>query len=53
MGFNDSPSSVSSYSTRGRHLSVNHVALNLRFNTANIEATLEKPSNDHLPDFQS
>lgn len=34
-------------------IGVNHVALNLRFNEANIEHTLERLGKDLLPDFQA
>lgn len=30
---------------------MNHVALNLRFNQADIEATMKRLANDILPDF--
>ena len=30
---------------------INHVALNLRFNQANIETTLKRLADDLLPDF--
>lgn len=33
-------------------IGINHVALNLRFNRASIEDTLERLSNEVLPDFQ-
>ena len=33
------------------HVGVNHVALNLRFNKANIEKTLELLARDILPEF--
>ena len=34
-------------------IGVNHVALNLRFNTANIETTLERLADDILPEFSA
>ena len=39
------------YLTERRAIGVNHVALNLRFNRADIEATLHRLAHELLPDF--
>ncbi|GAA0783737.1 LLM class oxidoreductase [Roseibium denhamense] len=51
LGFQSDTSFLRNYLRDIKDLGVNHVALNLRFNQAPIDATLKQLSDDLLPDF--
>ncbi|MEM6656960.1 MAG: LLM class oxidoreductase [Pseudomonadota bacterium] len=51
LGFQAGTGFLRRYLTEIRDLGINHVALNLRFNTAPIDATLKRLADDLLPDF--
>ncbi|MEM8975084.1 MAG: LLM class oxidoreductase [Pseudomonadota bacterium] len=51
LGFRSGTQALKTYLTSLEDIGINHVALNLRFNTANIETTLQRLSDDVLPDF--
>jgi len=52
LGFRLGINALRSYLKGLEAIGVNHVALNLRFNHANIETTLNRLSEELLPDFQ-
>ncbi|MEM9440038.1 MAG: LLM class oxidoreductase [Pseudomonadota bacterium] len=51
LGFQSGVSFLRTYLRDLQALGVNHVALNLRFNHADIEATLQRLTDEVLPDF--
>ncbi|MEM1007185.1 MAG: LLM class flavin-dependent oxidoreductase, partial [Pseudomonadota bacterium] len=51
LGFQAGTGFLRRYLTEIRDLGINHVALNLRFNTAPIDTTLKRLADDLLPDF--
>ena len=51
LGFQSGTDALARYLREIKTLGVNHVALNLRFNQAPIERTLEHLANAVLPDF--
>ena len=51
LGFRSGTNFLRSYLQEIERLGINHVALNLRFNQADIEATLKRLSVELLPDF--
>jgi luciferase-type oxidoreductase len=53
LGFRSGVNYLRDYLSSLEKIGVNHVAINLRFNQANIEATLERLSDKILPDFPS
>ncbi len=53
LGFRLGINYLTDYLDKLRSIGVNHLALNLRFNTMNIEKTLEAISKDVLPEFHS
>lgn len=53
LGFRSGLGFLRSYLQEVRSVGINHVALNLRFNTADVEATLERLATGLLPDFGS
>ena len=52
LGFRLGSRQLSAHLRSLRDVGVNHVALNLRFNRADVEATLRRLSVDVLPEFQ-
>ncbi|WP_146346642.1 LLM class oxidoreductase [Falsiphaeobacter marinintestinus] len=53
LGFQSGTDYLRRYLSQVRDLGINHVALNLRFNEAKIEATLQRLAADILPEFTS
>ena len=51
LGFQSGVGALRAYLTNLRDLGVNHVALNLRFNQADVEDTLHRVADALLPDF--
>ena len=51
LGFQSGVSFLRAYLRDLQTLGINHVALNLRFNRADIEITLRRLADDLLPDF--
>lgn len=51
LGFRLGMSHLRDYLTSLENIGINHVALNLRFNQANVEDTLKRLSDELLPDF--
>lgn len=51
LGFHLGTASLRTYLKSLEAIGVNHVALNLRFNTADIESTLKRLADELLPDF--
>lgn len=51
LGFRLGAQHLQAYLKSLEEIGVNHVALNLRFNRADIETTLKRLANDILPDF--
>ena len=51
LGFRLGANHLRTYLKSLEEIGVNHVALNLRFNQADIETTLKRLANDILPDF--
>ena len=51
LGFQSGTSFLRQYLREIETLGINHVALNMRFNSAPIETTLKRLANDLLPDF--
>lgn len=52
LGLHLGINSLRDYLKSRKQIGVNHVALNLRFNNSNIEKTLQKLSNELLPEFR-
>ncbi|WP_090112442.1 hypothetical protein [Limimaricola pyoseonensis] len=52
-GFRSDTEHLRRYLTEIRDLGINHVALNLRFNGADIEDTMQRLADEILPDFHS
>ena len=52
VGFRLGARHLRAYLGSRRDIGVNHVALNLRFNRADVERTLKRLAEDILPDFQ-
>ena len=53
LGFQSGIDYLKAYLVALETIGVNHVAINLRFNQADIETTLKRLANDLLPDFAS
>lgn len=53
LGFRSGTAFLRRYLTELRMLGINHVALNLRFNEADIEETLHRLADDILPEFNN
>ncbi|MBS8259323.1 LLM class oxidoreductase [Roseibium polysiphoniae] len=53
LGFRSGTKFLRQYLNEIQALGVNHVALNLRFNTAGIETTMKRLADEILPDFSS
>ncbi|MEP4032339.1 LLM class oxidoreductase [Roseibium polysiphoniae] len=53
LGFRSGTRFLRQYLNEIQALGINHVALNLRFNTANIETTMKRLADEILPDFSS
>lgn len=51
LGFRSGVNFLSQYLKSLREIGINHVGLNLRFNQADIEATLKRLATDILPEF--
>lgn len=51
LGFSSGTAFLRSYLAEVRDLGINHVALNLRFNSANVEDTMKRLADDLLPGF--
>ena len=51
LGFSSGVNALRSYLRELQHIGINHVALNLRFNRADIVPTLKRLANELLPDF--
>ncbi|MBT8437534.1 MAG: LLM class flavin-dependent oxidoreductase, partial [Gammaproteobacteria bacterium] len=51
LGFRLGVNQLRSYLDTLQDIGVNHVALNLRFNRAEIETTLQRLADEILPDF--
>lgn len=51
LGFQSGTGYLRRYLAEIQSLGINHVALNLRFNGADIETTLKRLADDVLPDF--
>lgn len=51
LGFRSGVNQLRGYFTSLQDIGINHVALNLRFNQADIETTLKRLANEVLPDF--
>ena len=51
LGFSSGVNALRSYLRELQHIGINHVALNLRFNKADIESTLKRLAKEILPDF--
>ncbi|GAA6202802.1 LLM class oxidoreductase [Aquicoccus sp. SU-CL01552] len=52
LGFQSGTDHLKRYLMQIRDLGINHVALNLRFNGADIEDTMHRLANELLPDFK-
>ncbi len=53
LGFQSGVGYLRSYLKELEEIGVNHVALNLRLNNADIETTMKRLAEDILPDFTS
>ncbi|WP_371154982.1 LLM class oxidoreductase [Jannaschia sp. 2305UL9-9] len=53
LGFQSGSGFLRRYLTDLRALGINHVAINLRFNSAGIETTMKRLADDILPDFSN
>lgn len=53
LGFRSGTKHLVDYLTSLQHIGVNHVALNLRFNGADMDDTLKRLSDDVLPQFSN
>ena len=53
LGFSMGANHLRGYLRSRQEIGVNHVALNLRFNEADIETTLQRLADDILPDFST
>lgn len=53
LGFQSGTDYLRRYLTELRQLGINHVALNLRFNGADLETTMKRLADEILPDFAS
>lgn len=53
LGFQSGTDYLQRYLTELRDLGINHVALNLRFNGADVKTTMKRLSDEILPDFAS
>ncbi|MCK0165844.1 hypothetical protein [Marinobacter sp. S6332] len=53
LGFSSGVNFLKSYLKSLEKIGVNHVALNLRFNQADIEPTIHRLADDFLPDFSA
>tara|TARA_R110002049_G_scaffold88627_9_gene223518 strand:- start:3039 stop:4016 length:978 start_codon:yes stop_codon:yes gene_type:complete len=53
LGFRLGVNYLADYTEKLRSIGINHLALNLRFNTMNIEDTLERIAKQVLPEFHS
>ena len=53
LGFRLGINHLTDYLDKLRSIGVNHLALNLRFNSMNMDATLEQIARNVLPEFQS
>ena len=53
LGFQSGTDHLRRYLMQIRDLGINHVALNLRFNGADIEETIYRLAEDMLPDFHT
>lgn len=51
LGFSSGSNFLRRYLAEVRSLGINHVALNLRFNTADVEETMKRIADDLLPEF--
>ncbi|WP_254446680.1 hypothetical protein [Ruegeria sp. HKCCD8929] len=51
LGFQSGTDFLRSYLSELRALGINHVALNLRFNRADIETTMQRIADEILPDL--
>ncbi|SMX31385.1 LLM class oxidoreductase [Actibacterium lipolyticum] len=53
LGFQSGTDFLRQYLNEVQHLGINHVALNLRFNSANIEDTMQRLADALLPEFSN
>lgn len=53
LGFRSGTNHLRSYLNSLQEIGINHVAINLRFNQADIETTLERLADEILPDFSA
>ena len=53
LGFRSGVRALRAYLHALEEIGVNHVAINLRFNRANIETTMKRLANELLPDFSA
>ncbi len=53
LGFRIGANYLNEYLQKAKHIGVNHVAINLRFNSMNIDSTLEHIANKVLPNFHT
>lgn len=53
LGFRSGVNHLRNYLKSLREIGINHVAINLRFNQADIETTLKRLADDILPDFSN
>lgn len=51
LGFSSGVNALRSYLRQLQQIGINHVGLNLRFNTTDVEATLKRLAEELLPDF--
>ena len=51
LGFRSGANPLRAYLVSLQEIGVNHVAINLRFNQADIETTMKRLAGDILPDF--
>ncbi|WP_299472563.1 hypothetical protein [uncultured Roseibium sp.] len=51
LGFQSGVSYLKQYLSELKSIGINHVALNLRFNNAEIETTMQRISDEVLPEF--
>jgi luciferase-type oxidoreductase len=51
LGFSSGTNALRTYLRQLQQIGINHVGLNLRFNTADIESTLKRLAKEVLPDF--
>ena len=51
LGFRSGANHLRAYLVSLQEIGVNHVAINLRFNQADIETTMKRLADDILPDF--